>query len=39
MERFTEAIQATMREMGTQFVKALIDLHQREEESEEDILE
>lgn len=37
MERFTEAIQATMREMGVQFIKAIIaDSHQQEGDSDVD---
>ena len=39
MERFTAAIQATMREMGTQFIKAVIDLHQQEGDSEAEMEE
>jgi hypothetical protein len=34
MERFTEAIQATIRDMGTQFIKAIADLYRQEEDSE-----
>jgi hypothetical protein len=37
MERFTEAIQATMREMGVGFIKAMTELYQREGESEDGI--
>lgn len=37
MERFTAAIQATMREMGAQFIRAIVDLHQPEGESEADM--
>lgn len=37
MERFTEAIQATMREMGTQFIRAIVDLHGEERSSEADV--
>ena len=36
MERFTETIQATIREIGAEFVKAIADLHQQEGGSEED---
>jgi len=34
MERFTEAIQTTMREMGTQFIKAIAELSQEELDDE-----
>lgn len=37
MERFTEAIQATMREMGAGFIKAIAELHQQGAESEDDL--
>ncbi|KAF9642259.1 hypothetical protein BDM02DRAFT_3264526 [Thelephora ganbajun] len=37
MERFTVAIQGTIREMGAQFIKAIADLHQQEGDSEADV--
>lgn len=39
MERFTAAIQAAMREMGEQFIKAITDLHQPEGDSETEMEE
>jgi hypothetical protein len=35
MERFTEAIQTTMREMGAAFIKAIGELRQEEDSDDE----
>lgn len=37
MERFMEAIQVTIRDVGTQFIRAIADLHQREDETEDNL--
>lgn len=34
MERFTEALQTTIRDMGDAFIKAIANLRQEEEEEE-----